>query len=199
VLPFKRSLDVPEYHDSYVKIVPGSTAFFCGASVTGLERVERCPSDGHLIPVLEATLFGISHAGPLRFPRIRKLLTTHEAVVFEIDDIVQHVNMPGKALYQKGIAVAAREPTLIELSELLVEHPGMDLKRAGLNKGWFYRIRDNGDWIREPTSYPKRPRIPSRGDRSVLAEAVLCKTMDFIFAVQREWIKSPPYRPSVCP
>ncbi|MBV8891620.1 hypothetical protein [Bradyrhizobium sp.] len=45
--------------------------------------------------------------------------------------------------------VTAHEPTLIELSELMVEHPGLEMTGAGMVPGWFYRIDDSGIWTRE--------------------------------------------------
>jgi hypothetical protein len=53
---------------------------------------------------------------------------------------VKHANMHGMVLYEKGIVVTAHKPDLIELSELMVEYPGLDLTKAGMNAGWYYRV-----------------------------------------------------------
>jgi hypothetical protein len=62
---------------------------------------------------------------------------------------IQHVNMRGMVLYQKGILVTAHEPKLMEVCELMVEHPGLEMTAAGINKGWFYRAGEDGRWTRE--------------------------------------------------
>ncbi|EHK3196557.1 MULTISPECIES: hypothetical protein [Enterobacterales] len=53
------------------------------------------------------------------------------------------------SLYQKGIGVISRGANLFEVSELMVEHPGMDMTRVGFVRGWFYRKDENGLWARE--------------------------------------------------
>lgn len=37
----------------------------------------------------------------------------------------------------------------MEVSQLIVEHPGQDLTGAGFDVGWYYRIDDRGYWNRE--------------------------------------------------
>jgi hypothetical protein len=146
---FRRALDLPEYHDSFVKIASPGTAFFQGARVADHGSVDGDKYGGIVVPVPEITLFGTADEAPLRFPKVRKLLAAHRSVAFEIDELIQHVNMRGQVIYQKGIFVTAHEPKLIELSELMVEHPGLDMMGAGMNHGWFYRVDDSGMWTRE--------------------------------------------------
>lgn len=152
LLFFRRALELPEYHESFVKISAASTAFFQGASVTERGSIEGIPYSGATVPVPETAIFGIADEAPLRFPEIEKLLAEHRSVAFEIDELIQHPTTRGRTLYQKGIAAIAHEPTLVQVSELLVEHPGLDLTRAGINPGWFYRIGKDGLWRREAQS-----------------------------------------------
>jgi hypothetical protein len=140
---------LPEYHDSFVKIASPGIAFFQGARVADRGSIDGGKHGGIAVHVPEVTLFGTADARPLRFPKVNELLAEHRSVAFEIDELIQHANMRGKVLYQKGIVVTAHEPTLIELSELMVEHPGLDMTGAGMNPGWFYRVDDNGMWTRE--------------------------------------------------
>jgi hypothetical protein len=146
---FRRALDLPEYHDSFVKIAPPSTAFYQGARVAEFGSVVGGEYGGIAIPVPEITIFGTADRRPLRFPKVSELLASHRAVAFEIDELIQHATMRGMVLYQKGIAVTAHEANLVELSELMVEHPGLDMTRAGMNRGWFYRIGEDNIWRRE--------------------------------------------------
>lgn len=149
LLFFRRALELPEYHDSFVKISAAGTAFFQGAHVADLGSIEGIPYSGITVPVSETALFGTADPAPMRFPEIVRLVTDNRSVAFEIDELIQHPTMRGRTLYQKGIAVIAHEPALFEVSELLVEHPGLDLTRAGINPGWFYRIDEDGLWARE--------------------------------------------------
>jgi hypothetical protein len=149
ILVFRRALDLPEYHDSFVKIASPGTAFFQGTRVADRGSIDGGRYGGIVVPVPEVTLFGTADERPLRFPKVNELLAEHRSVAFEINELIQHANMRGKVLYQKGIVVTAHEPRLIELSELMVEHPGLDMTGAGMNAGWYYRVDDNGVWTRE--------------------------------------------------
>jgi hypothetical protein len=146
---FRRALDLPEYHDSFVKIASRGTAFFQGARVVDQGSIDGEQYGGIIVAVPEVTIFGTADDAPLYFPKVSALLAEHRAVAFEIDELIQHVNMRGMRIYQKGIVVRAHEPKLIELCELSVEHPGLDMTGAGLQMGWFYRVSDDGIWTYE--------------------------------------------------
>ncbi|MFT3941550.1 hypothetical protein [Rhodopseudomonas sp.] len=146
---FRRALDLPEYHDSFVKISPSATAFYQGARVAALGSIEGGRYGGIVISVPDVSVFGKASPASRQFPKVMELLAEHRSVAFEIDDLIQHATMRGMVLYQKGIAVTAHEPDLIELCELMVEHPGLSLTRAGLIRGWFYRVGHDGMWRRE--------------------------------------------------
>lgn len=145
---FRRALDLPEYEDSYKKISPSRVAFFRKATVAEFGSIEGIPYGGATISVPEITLFGTADPAPLRFPKINELLNEHRSVAFEIDDIIKHASMQNTVLYQKGVAVLAHDPRLIEVCELMVEHPGLDMTRAGINQGWYYRVEESGEWAR---------------------------------------------------
>lgn len=146
---FRRALELPEYHDGFVKIASRGTAFFHGAKVADRGSIDGGKYGGIVVPVPEVTIFGTADEAPLRFPKVSELLAAHRGVAFEIDELIQHVNMRGMLIYQKGIVVTAHEPTLIELCELSVEHPGLDMTGAGQQSGWFYRVGDDGLWTHE--------------------------------------------------
>jgi hypothetical protein len=122
---------------------------FQGARVADFGSVEGDAYGSITVPVPEITIFGTANEAPLRFPKVAELLAEHRSVAFEIDELIQHATMRGMVMYQKGIAVTAHEPYLVELSELIVEHPGLDMTAAGMNRGWFYRMGKDGLWRRE--------------------------------------------------
>lgn len=147
---FRRALDLPEYHDSFVKIASPATAFFQGARAADRGGIDGVAYSGITVSVPETAIFGVASEVPLRFPEIGKLLGEHRSVAFEIDELIQHPTMRGRTLYQKGIVAIAHEVSLVEICELVVEHPGLDLTRSGVVPGWFYRVgQEDGLWTRE--------------------------------------------------
>ena len=148
---FKRALDLPEYHESFVKIAWPRTAFYRGERIAErLKSIDGDPVGGIGVNVPDIVLFGTADRDtPMRFPKAEALIRAKGTVAFEVDELIQHAQMGHTTLYQKGIGVIPRESDLFELCELLVEHPGLDMTRAGYNRGWFYRVNSDGLWVRE--------------------------------------------------
>jgi len=145
---FRRALELPEYDDSFQKIASPSVAFYRGATIAGRDTIDGASLGGIIIPVPDVVLFGVAAPAPLRFPKINELLAKHRSVAFEIDDLVQHPNMKGMVTYQKGVCVQKHEKGLVEVCELMVDHPGQEITGAGINYGWYYTVDEHGEWTR---------------------------------------------------
>ena len=147
---FKRALELPEYENSYVKFHWPHTAFFCGAKVsTALGRIDGAKYGGVIVDVPIIVLYGLAPENlPLKFPFVEKLIEDKSSVAFEVDELVQHIQMSGRSLYQKGVGVLHHGNGLYEVCELLVEHPGQNLKAAGFNRGLHYQRQNDGVWKR---------------------------------------------------
>jgi FRG domain. len=148
---FRRSLDVPEYHDSFVKIFWPHTAFYCGDKIS--DKFSEIAGDtvgGTIISAPDTILFGTAPKSmPLKFPHIENLVDKYGSVFFEIDDLIQHASTGNLTVYQKGIGIIPRGKDLYELCELGVDHPGLDMTRVGVSSGWYYRKGSDGLWVRE--------------------------------------------------
>jgi hypothetical protein len=147
---FGRALDIPEYATSYSKIAPSRTAFYRNASIGTLGSIDGVDVAGIVVKIPDIMLFGTAETAPLMFPKIMELIDRHGAVALEVDQLLQHANMGATVLYQKGIVVLPRAPDVVELGELMVEHPGLDLTSAGMVRGWFYQVQPDGSWARLP-------------------------------------------------
>ena len=104
---------------------------------------------GIIVHVPEVAFFGEADELPLPFPKALELLSPKKSVAFEVDELFHHVGIQEDALYQKGVVIMMHEPDLIELCELFVRHPGLEMTGAGIGKGWFYRVGHDGVWRRE--------------------------------------------------
>ncbi|MBV8891621.1 hypothetical protein [Bradyrhizobium sp.] len=80
---FQRALDLPEYHDSFVKIASRGTAFFQGARVADRGSIDGERYGGIVVQVPEQALFGTADGVPLYFPKVGELLAEHRSVAFE--------------------------------------------------------------------------------------------------------------------
>jgi len=149
---FKRALDLPEYQQASLKIAWPHTAFFSGTKISDSFRsIDGDHVGGIVLSVPNIALFGLADTNtPMRFPKVEVLVRENGTSCFEIDELIQYANMGHLTVYQKGIAVVPHEESLFEVCALFVEHPGLDMVRAGLNHGRFYRIESDGLWVREP-------------------------------------------------
>ncbi len=183
---FHRALDLPEYQESFIKITWPRTAFFCRAKVgETFKSIEGDCVGGISIIVPDIVLFGSADVStPLRFPNVEALVNEKGTIAFEIDELIQHASMGQTPLYQKGIGVMPRGNDLFEVCELLVEHPGLDMTRAGFNRGWFYRRGADGLWAREAHELECDCGEPKTHDGHISAlhivEAYLRNPSDFI-------------------
>ncbi|MEL5451678.1 FRG domain-containing protein [Serratia bockelmannii] len=147
---FRRTLSLPEYQDSFVKIAWPRTAFFRGTRLSErFSSVDGNASGGIIIPVPDVVFFGTApETIPLRFPELEALLLKFGSVIFELDELIQHTSMQNLTSYQKGVGVVMIESDLIQVSELMVEHPGQEMTATGLVYGWYYRKSESGLWSR---------------------------------------------------
>lgn len=96
-------------------------------------------------------IFGSANSNaPLILPKIEKLLKGNSFLALEIDEIIKHPGMRYKTVYQKGVGIINHAHNLIEICELVVMHPGLEMTKAGFSPGKFYLRRANGLWERHP-------------------------------------------------
>lgn len=148
---FRRALDLPEYHPSYVKIAPAHTAFYRGARVLEVQSgIDGAAEGGILVNIPDRVLYGsAAKSAPLYFPHINKLLDENGTVAFEADTLIKLAQWEEVPLYQKGVGILRREPNLFEVCELSVKHPGLEMTAVGYTRGWCYRRQQDGIWLRE--------------------------------------------------
>ncbi|MBS0900129.1 FRG domain-containing protein [Pantoea dispersa] len=152
---FKRALDLPEYQTSFEKIASPSTAFYRGEKISDLfnsiETGGGKVTGGKFVDVPGIVIFGSANLNtPLRFPKIEKLLRGNNFLALEIDEIIKHPGMGYETVYQKGVGVINHAHNLIEICELVVMHPGLEMTKAGFSPGWFYLRKADGIWERHP-------------------------------------------------
>ncbi|MEP3296439.1 MAG: FRG domain-containing protein [Pseudoruegeria sp.] len=144
---FRRSIELPEYHDGYVKHLSPAVGLYRGYTIADRGEIDGIKTTNVLLKVPEIALFGTAHKLPMLFPKIEELLKQHNAVSFEVDTLIQHATQESTCLYGKGISVSL-EDGLFHVGELMVEHPGPQVTGAGVNAGWYFERSEAGQWQR---------------------------------------------------
>lgn len=146
---FRRSVELPEYQDGFVKHLSPSVGLYRGYSIAERGEIDGIKTASISIMVPNVTLFGRAPEMPMLFPKVEELLDKHTTVSFEVDTLVQHVTHENDVLYGKGISVAFKDG-LYHLGELMIAHPGQQVTSAGVATGWYYKKSENGQWMRVP-------------------------------------------------
>lgn len=147
---FRRGLELPEYDDSFVKIASPTVAFYCGGKIEDFFDEVDGFSGGIGVQVPEIAMFGSpDRSFPRAYPKVMAMLQENGGVVFEAPTLVKFPQHAGGLFYQKGLAVDLVEPDLVHLGALMVRHPGQEIDAAGVSRGWFHRIGEDGVWRRE--------------------------------------------------
>lgn len=147
---FRRAIELPEYDNSFVKIASPTVAFYRGGKVEDLFDEVDGFSGGVVVQVPEITMLGSPRGDfPSIYPKVLATLQEHGGAVFEAPTLLRFPQHAGTLFYQKGLAVELVERDLVHVSALLVKHPGQEIEAVGVNRGWFYRVGEDGVWRRE--------------------------------------------------
>lgn len=113
---FKRTLEFPEYHPSFVKIARAQTAFYRGARILDThDSIDGNPHGRIFVEITNMVLYGSTDPSkPFRFPEIEKLIKKNGTVAFEADAVIKHPTHDHLTLHQKGVGVMPRGPDLFE-------------------------------------------------------------------------------------
>ena len=176
---FRRSIELPEYHNGYTKHLSPNVGLYRGYTIAERGEIDGIKATSIMMKVPELALFGTAPMMPMLFPKIEELLEKHEAVSFEVDTLIQHAAHENSCLYGKGVSVAV-EDGLFHVGELMIEHPGQDVTGAGVNAGWYFERAGNGQWQR----VPHQDECPC-GDASTHTRHLSMLT------IVEEWLRNP--------
>ncbi len=142
---FRRTLELPEYfNDGYRKIMPSRYAFYDSKSIT-----EGLAGDRglHVVPVSDIAMYGVADV-TMRFPRVTALLAAHPQIAFEVDALIRLPESGPAHHYSKGLSVRCGGDGTIAVSDLVVDHPGRQIRGVGVNFGWHYAVGEDALWTR---------------------------------------------------
>ncbi|MEQ8763270.1 MAG: FRG domain-containing protein [Planctomycetota bacterium] len=83
-----------------------------------------------------------TNSDPAPIPHVRSLHDSSGGFVIELEGLIRHPELAKSFEYGKGVVVEHCDGGRIELSELIVEHPGRQRRGFGSSRGWTYRFDD---------------------------------------------------------
>ena len=171
---FHRTVEIPEYHDGFIKIHPPGHAFYRGQMLADIQRepeAEQPPFVFRKVPAI--VMLGTANPVGSRFPKLVEALEHEPSIAFEIDELVRFAETGHSSTYGKGLLVTRKESGLVEVGDLVVDHPGMQIAGAGANSGWHYTVEVDGTWTRTPHADDCQCGDDDRHQRHVSALTIL--------------------------
>jgi hypothetical protein len=146
---FRRSLPLPEYKSHVVKHMPSSSAMY---RPFWLKDMPQDPDDPASIShvLCSGGLYYGNSAPNFKLPHLTALLSMSDGVLVEPQGLVYHGM---GSLYGKGVIVMKKDGDLVHVSEIGVEHPGLQIQQIGKFPGLHFRVDESGIWHR--TKHPE--------------------------------------------
>jgi hypothetical protein len=112
-----------------------------------LKDIPQDPEDtAHISHVLCSNgLYYGSSSLNLALPNLTKLLTKFDGVLIEPQGLTYHGMAP---VYGKGIIIMKKAGDLLHISEIGLEHPGLQIHQIKKFPGLHFRVDDFGTWHR---------------------------------------------------
>jgi hypothetical protein len=160
---YLRSLEIPEYQDSYVHHLPLSTVLY---SKMWLSEATAEAKKEFWLHVPEETFYGdIGTDGAL--PKLCELFRAHEVTNIETSGLICLPAWENRATFEKGISIRRRQ-NMVEVCGIAVDYQSDRLIGAGADKGYHYEMVDDRLVRRQspndcPCGDPARHKLHLRG------------------------------------
>jgi hypothetical protein len=140
---YVRSLDIPEYQDSFVKILPQNVVL-----AEEFWPTEKVDLGGISMRVPEETFYGSIEVGPL--PGLVPYLQANPLIQVETDRLICFPVSEGNDAHDKGMYIRRTADGLYQIGSLSAVYRSSHLVGINAAEGYFYRI-ENNQLIRVPT------------------------------------------------
>lgn len=143
------SLPIPEYDYEFQKFRDPSNAFFREFWIADKRPQGDALSRALFYRVPESAFYAWPQQGDHEMPTIAALLLDHEDISIESSGLIRMAERDDAMEYMKGINVRRVVGDVVEVSALILDHPGTVVQGVAVNRGWFYKISSTGAWTRE--------------------------------------------------
>jgi hypothetical protein len=165
---YRRSLDIPEYQDSFVKHLPVTTALFTPFWLSDVVAAQGNEMSIHVPEELFYSNCRIDQ--PL--PQLSKILRQNDVTNIETKELICYPPLPNSVSYEKGVSIRRVGKNMFEVCAISVDYESERFIGWSVAKGYRYELV-NMQLIRQaaPTDCPCGD--PKRHDHYLRALAVL--------------------------
>jgi hypothetical protein len=134
---YSRGLKLPEYEPSEPERLGGDA--FCSRRVWISRNRPPLLASAMFFRVPNALSYATGSPTGVVSPALDELVFRHGTVVLETDGLLMHPQLVGRPEFGKGVVLASAAEGTVEVSELIVEHPGTAVTLVAVNRGYKYR------------------------------------------------------------
>ncbi len=142
---YQRSLEIPEYHDSYKKHLPPTATLYTPIWLSDM----RSPEAGELNIRVPETAFYAHPDGGGGMPQLAKLLEENHLLQIESEGLICYPALPNSLRREKGIWVQRKGASLVEVSGVSIDYDSDQPTGFGVDKGYTYELTGKGVVRRE--------------------------------------------------
>ena len=135
---YVRSLEIPEYQDSFVKRLDPTTAL---SEQFWLSETIPPEEAGLVFRVSESAFYGNAKVGKLS--NLAPYLKENPLIHIETNGLICYSFQPGNDSYNKGISIRHSGEGLFEIGSLSIDYFADQLTGAGVSKGYSYKLEDD--------------------------------------------------------
>lgn len=143
---FRRSLEIPDYHSSFVKHLPSTTTLYTPFWLADV--VESQPKEIWL-HVPEACFYGVAELDT-PVTNLISLLQDNDVLNLECSNLICYPNIHDKSSYQKGISIRKRSDNHFDISDISVDYDSSQRTNITVSLGYMYELNDSR-LVRKPS------------------------------------------------
>jgi hypothetical protein len=143
---YLRSLEIPEYQDTFVKHLPITTTL---ASSLWLSDVTENADRELWLRVPEDTFYGHTEMGK-PMPRLSAYFRSNAVTNIETDGLICYPAQEGFSTYEKGISVRQATNGRLEVCGISIDYASDRVSGGGVARGYMYKLTDDC-LVRSPT------------------------------------------------
>jgi len=144
---YRRGLELPEYDARFIKHLSPKTTLYNEYWIADNRGDPDSPLyDIPFYKISEQAYYANTNEN-FTLAEINKILKVHKGFVIELSGLINIVELSVDYEYEKGVFVEKISDDIVEVSGLIIKHPGQTISGIGVVKGWHYRI-DGNKWTR---------------------------------------------------
>jgi hypothetical protein len=143
---YRRSLQIPDYHVTFVKHLPPTTTLY---SPFWLEEMNETSRNEVHLHVPEEVFYSVTDIDQ-PIPCLLSKLNHHNILLLESRNLICQPAVPENTTYDKGVRIERINRDLIQVSSVTVDYPSDQIRTIGVSLGYHYRL-DNQKLVRAPS------------------------------------------------